>query len=133
MLNSSELSKLVAEITGQDENHLYSEISQLSGSSKIRVALQRLRNRIRDLESRRVVLITDVSGDEVLIETDIPQEAIEDWCRTNNKDLENRENIFLARTPSTSTAASKTASQKLIVRRIQLGFAISSTRSGNPH
>lgn len=95
MLNSSELSKLVAEITGQDENHLYSEISQLSGSSKIRVALQRLRNRIRDLESRRVVLITDVSGDEVLIETDIPQEAIEDWCRTNNKDLENRENIFL--------------------------------------
>lgn len=95
MLSSSELSKLVAEITGQDENHLYSEISQLSGSSKIRVALQRLRNRIRDLESRRVVLITDVSGDEVLIETDIPQEAIEDWCRTNNKDLENRENIFL--------------------------------------
>lgn len=95
MLSSSELSKLVAEITGQDENHLYSEISQLSGSSKIRVALQRLRNRIRDLESRRVVLITDVSGDEVLIETDIPQEAIEDWCRTNNKDLKNRENIFL--------------------------------------
>lgn len=95
MLSSSELSKLVAEITGQDENHLYSEISQLSGSSKIRVALQRLRNRIRDLESRRVVLITDVSGDEVLIETDAPQEAIEDWCRTNNKDLENRENIFL--------------------------------------
>lgn len=95
MLSSSELSKLVAEITGQDENHLYSEISQLSGSSKIRVALQRLRNRIRDLESRRVALITDVSGDEVLIETDAPQEAIEDWCRKYNKGFENRENIFL--------------------------------------
>lgn len=94
MLSSSELSKLVAEITGQDENHLYSEISQLSGSSKIRVALQRLRNRIRDLESRRVVLITDVSGDEVLIETDAPQEAIEDWCR-KYKGFENRVNISL--------------------------------------
>lgn len=94
MLSSSELSKLVAEITGQDENHLYSEISMLPGSSNIRVALQRLRNRIRDLESRRVVLITDVSGDEVLIETDAPQEAIEDWCR-KYKRFENRVNISL--------------------------------------
>lgn len=61
MLSSSELSRMIVDALsdGYDdeegreeaETALYSELSQLSGNSAIRIALQRLCERVEDLEN----------------------------------------------------------------------------------
>ena len=44
----------------------------------------------------RTVLITDgMTGDWIYLRTDAPKQAIEDWCRSYQEELENGENTFL--------------------------------------
>ena len=103
MMSSSDLTKMILDSLGDKEEdredagrELYNEVSQLAGSSLIREALQKLCEKISILEGKRIVLITaGMSSDKVLMETDAPKEAIEEWCQKCNKEMENGENTFL--------------------------------------
>lgn len=103
LVSSSDLTKMVFNSLGDKEGdredterRLYNEISQLAGSSLIREALHKLCGKISILESKRIVLITaGMSSDKVLMETDAPKEAIEEWCKKCNEEMENGENTFL--------------------------------------
>lgn len=103
MMSSSDLTKMILDSLGDKEENrenagreLYNEISQLAGSSLIREALHKLCGKISILESKRIVLITaGMSSDKVLMETDAPKEAIEEWCKKCNEEMENGENTFL--------------------------------------
>lgn len=103
MMSSSDLTKMILDSLGDKEENrenagreLYNEISQLAGSSLIREALHKLCGKISILESKRIVLITaGMSSDKVLMETDAPKEAIEEWCKKCNEEMENGKNTFL--------------------------------------
>lgn len=103
MMSSSDLTKMILDSLGDKEEdredagrELYNEVSQLAGSSLIRETLHKLCGKISILESKRIVLITaGMSSDKVLMETDAPKEAIEEWCKKCNEEMENGENTFL--------------------------------------
>ena len=93
LASSSDLTKMILDSLGVNEEDredagrkLYNEVSQLAGSSLIRETLQKLCGKISVLDNKRIVLITaGMSSDKVLMETDAPKEAIEEWCRRNGK------------------------------------------------